>query len=667
MESTPLPDASFASSSSPSHSEHEVGDSENATIPSSPLKVCAVCTNALHATLIFRSTFIIKSQKNVDSVMQKIRTRLVVKQCRRSDIAPDCCVVMLKPFSRLEFKNGLCGMRQKFDDSTLNYIKLNETEKNIKEGFLLDTRCVGLTENAKTLMNDVKKVLYNPHVNPDASRAKEFEGILHFLANLASLSLQRQRESTLTTEPTLFLITNEILIGLGFHRNNIRKIFKSIEQRLSVCVVDVDDVIHRKEYKGMTIFNPIEAGTSCKTCIAISVDFLPVALSKTRNHSAMQLCSVISTFFFVYMTNKYRSELDRRNEEIRGCEKTINSMKGHINQMHQEMEATIRESEESAAAEHKEREEILKDTISTNIELYREIDDLKAKLAASHEKIEAEKKETEKFKQELEFRQDLEELLDETFTDVRQEIQFAERRMENGIRDMKSRISQVVSELLKINNMKEKILPGLVENGTEPSILVEGMSDRVEVLALFIIREDSAAASSSTAGDEKVYTYKLLSKSRKDGNFVKATVDLLKTHKNLNPVGIVIGCNNSKMIIDYLVNKEILKPTIRRCMDSSLKIDEILSIVSSIVGSRTIVLGRGNNVFVAGENMFENLTPQEDTLRFEFYEGMSLSRKRTIAALQKNVVSEAVATRELPMRPNHVLSNNYKRPRLDVL
>ena len=45
------------------------------------------------------------------------------------------------------------------------------------------------------------------------------------------------------------------------------------------------------------------------------------------------------------------------------------------------------------------------------------------------------------------------------------------------------------------------------------------------------------------------------------------------------------------MIIDYLVNKEILKPAIKRCMDSSLKIGQILSVVSSIVGARTMILG----------------------------------------------------------------------------
>ena len=92
------------------------------------------------------------------------------------------------------------------------------------------------------------------------------------------------------------------------------------------------------------------------------------------------------------------------------------------------------------------------------------------------------------------------------------------------LKNNEEKILQIVSEKkgkinLIIKEKKKKILLRLVENGTELSI--EGVSDRVEVLALFIIRKDNAAASSSTAGDEKVYTYKVLSKSRRTATTLK--------------------------------------------------------------------------------------------------------------------------------------------------
>ena len=173
---------------------------------------------------------------------------------------------------------------------------------------------------------------------------------------------------------------------------------------------------------------------------------------------------------------------------------------------------------------------------------------------------------------------------------------------------------------------------------TKPGI--EELSNRREVLVFFTIKE---TATSSTSGDETVYTYKLFSKSRKDGNCTKATVDLLKRYNNLTPVGLVIGCKNCKIIKDYLVSSGILTTSGKR-MDSSMRIEKVLSLISLKVEPCVRVLGTGNEVFFKGEHKkFENGAPDED--RFEFYVTAS-SRKR---------------------RSTNVLVSHCKRPRRDVV
>ena len=523
--------------------------------------------------LRFGSTFAVKS-KNIARVVESLATHPNVAEHRMSELCTSTAIFIVVPGKILNF-----FPLHEFKDESLETWKLCEADEP-ETGALLHSvpRPSGRTELHDKLLERVLDSVRG------TSEKFEFESICNFMVSFATFGGD-------LSSPPLFIVTRELIIGLGFSKINVRRTMNRMAL-FAFASVSVDEIAHRKTYEGRTIFNPIRGGSRDNTCLVMETWRFTEALVNTKHPSAKELSTFVHCFFYFFANTNFEAKnygmmqkFERLNAEknaiIEEKEAEIDDCKAII----EEKEIAIREKENDI--------ENCKATIEDNEIVIREketeIENCKATIREKEDEIEL----------------------------ARQDIDESRERHERSVVGAKRYRSGGV--VLFVERVFRNTIPA--GDARTPEQIVqenEGIKRMLRVLEISYPKEEDE-------NKEFEFHYLCYGSTDRHGSFHQSLRETLdrseRAHPGIVAVGIVAGCDSTKTVRDEMIDK--MKFTPRRgdghshALVGRLDPAEVLRNIQCSIGKRVSTLTRvGSNLWMSDGHVVE-IASRRGTPRFK--------------------------------------------------